>query len=249
MDTLFNIILTNISNHISDIADSTFSVIINGLIIILITLFFLAIKYQSARTFLIKIKSLSPDENPKYYAWTLLIIFIIIKIIQIFIFQLFVVDGQSMEPTLHTADFLVVDRWTSINPNNIYTRGSVIVFKYREPSGFNDNVGGKFLVKRVVAIPGDRIIMNSSNNIKIITADGRTIMPTENHILYKNKPYPNIDKLLTRDEYFVMGDNRDNSYDSRYFSAITRDEISGIALFRILPNTSIYPGRVSNIYN
>ena len=249
MDSIFNIISTNISNHISDITDSTFSIIINGLIIILIILFFLAIKYDFAKKFLIKIKSLSPDEEPKYYAWTLLTIFIIIKIIQIFIFQLFVVDGQSMEPTLHTADFLVVDRWSSINPDNIYPRGSVIVFKYREPSGFNDTVGGKFLVKRIIAIPGDRIIMNNSNNIKIITADGRTIIPSESHILYKNKPYPNIDRLLNREEYFVMGDNRDNSYDSRYFSAITRDEISGIALFRILPDTTIYPGRVVNVYN
>ena len=49
MDSIFNIISTNISNHISDITDSTFSIIINGLIIILIILFFLAIKYDFAK--------------------------------------------------------------------------------------------------------------------------------------------------------------------------------------------------------
>lgn len=248
MEQIISVISSNIVNHINDMQDNAFSLTINIIIIILIILFAIANKFKIITKLLRALRLLSTDENPKDYAVILTAIFIIIKIIQIFIFQLFIVDGQSMEPTLQTGNFLVVDKWSNVGISDNIKRGDVVVFKH------HNNINGKFadgrfLVKRAVAIPGDRIILNGDdNNIKIITPSGETILPTESHIKYKNKIYPLTNILLNKDQYFVMGDNRDNSYDSRFFGPVNKGSISGVVLFRLIPKPTTYPGKTVGIY-
>ena len=248
INQIYEIITNNIVSHINDIRDNYFSLTINIIVVVVIILFSLANRYKSINKLLQKLKLLATDENPRDYAVILTTVFLIIKIIQIFIFQLFIVDGQSMEPTLHTGNFLIVDKWSNVGIVDNIKRGEVIVFKYNNTSS-DAFANGKFLVKRVLAVPGDRIVLNGSdNNIRIITASGETISPNETEIKYKSKLYPATNILLSKDEYFVMGDNRDNSYDSRYFGPIKKSNISGVVLFRVLPETTIYPGRINGVY-
>lgn len=236
-------IIANIYKHIIEVYNNPFSLFFNLLVIIFLIIFLIAIYSKRVRIFLIKIKLLEEKENPKGFLYLLSTIYIIMKIIQIFIFQIFVVDGPSMMPTLQTGNILIVDKLSSIkqNTSNNFQRGSVVVFNFKKEGDF---ANGRYLVKRIIGIPGDTIIIQN-NKVKIITSGGETIYPEESFIKYNKKYVPDVYVTLTTNQYFFMGDNRDESYDSRYFGPINKQDISGEAIFMLYPNPSYFPGKVT----
>lgn len=238
-----NIIVNNIVRHIIDVYHNPFSLFVNCIIIVLILLFVLAIYIKSVRLSLIKINLLDNKENPKGFLFLILSIYLTLKIIQIFIFQIFLVDGPSMLPTLKTGNILIADRLSMINKNEVDTleRGSVAVFNLKKEGDF---ANGRYLVKRIIGIPGDTVIIDN-NQVKIITSGGSEIIPDESFI-NRQKIYSNLYLRLAKDEYFFMGDNRDESYDSRYFGPIKYQDISGEALFMLYPRFEYYPGKSLN---
>lgn len=129
----------------------------------------------------------------------------------------FRVDGQSMEPTLHNEEYILVDKAVYLlHPPE---RGDVIVFKYpRDPQ--------VDYVKRIIAIPGDTISVVGQT----VTVDGVVL-----NEFYVNKDDPNnpfssfTNRLVGPNEYFVMGDNRGNSSDSREWGYVPRQNIIGRA--------------------
>ena len=141
------------------------------------------------------------------------------------------VVGSSMEPTLYSAEIVVVtkfDYWFS-GPE----RGDVVICKY---PGRTEN-----FVKRVMGIPGDVIEIRSN----VVYRNGEALdepylTPERNDNGFSMAPF-----TLGEDEYFVMGDNRDNSHDSRnyydYFTpaALTRDMIIGHVRCVIFPFSNI----------
>lgn len=158
-----------------------------------------------------------------------------------FIFQSYVVDGPSMENTLHDKDRLIV--WKASKTLSRITkdsfipdRYSIIVFKERGATG-SSGISEKQLVKRVVGLPGDRVVVN----------DGSLVIYNEQNPdgFYPDRDIPKTALLTTTDgrvdytvktgEVFVLGDNRDNSLDSRAFGPVKSEDIIGTLAVRIYP--------------
>ncbi|MCD6429455.1 signal peptidase I [bacterium] len=163
------------------------------------------------------------------FVWELIKIFLIALLIVIpireFVFQPFFVRGQSMEPTLHDFDYLIVDElsYRLHQPQ----RGDVVVFK--SPT----NPQQRF-IKRIIGLPGETVIIRDGK--VIIEKDNKSFVLDESSYLSPNISTPGETKVhLGEDEYFVMGDNREKSYDSRSFGPIHKEDIIGRLAFRIWP--------------
>lgn len=158
---------------------------------------------------------------------------VIVVPIRLFIAQPFVVSGESMYPTFNNGEYLIVDEISYIL--NEPHRGDVIIFRY-------PNDTKRFFIKRIIGMPNEEIkivngkvtIINSEN------PDGFTL----------NEPYidEKFDTTATyktgSDEFFVLGDNRNRSSDSRVWGLLPRKLIVGRAYLRLLPvnNMSYLPG-------
>lgn len=163
-----------------------------------------------------------------------IIAILIVVPIRWFVAQPFIVSGASMEDTFHDSEYLIVDQLTYRFSDP--ARGDVIIFRYP-----NDHT--KFFIKRIIGLPGETVDING-DRVTIINKDH-----PDGFVL--DEPYradmegPNDETLtLGEHEYFVMGDNRDHSSDSRSWGVLRRDEIVGRAWLRLLPpnRLSILPG-------
>jgi len=139
-----------------------------------------------------------------------LIIFLVIR----FAAQSFRVDGVSMEPGLHTDEFVLVDKMSYLFQSP--QRGDVIVFHYPQDTSID-------FIKRIIGLPGDTILTNGTS----VIVDGQTL-----HEPYISLPFnfENNTWKLGPDQFFVMGDNRDNSLDSRSWGLLDRRYIIGKAV-------------------
>lgn len=158
---------------------------------------------------------------------------IIVVPIRVFIAQPFVVSGSSMVPTFENGEYLIINElsYRLGDPQ----RGDVVVFRY-------PNDTKKFFIKRVIGLPHEKVVIEGST-IKIINAahpDGFIL--EEPYV--KNISNNSLTSELKDDEYFVMGDNRSASSDSRYWGPVHRNLFIGKTFLRLLPiNTLSYaPG-------
>ncbi len=143
------------------------------------------------------------------------LIVVVIVVIRIFIATPVKVDGDSMYNTLNDNDIVLLSKLSSID------RFDIIVLKE------NDN--NATIIKRVIGMPGDKVKIRNNKiyiNNKIIEDD---------YAYGETSDYDEI--TLGDDEYFVLGDNRLISKDSRYFGAIKKSDIKGKAVFRLFPFT------------
>ena len=133
--------------------------------------------------------------------------------------------GSSMEPKLSSEDNLIVDKITYRFQDP--ERYDIIVFPYR----YEKNT---FYIKRIIGLPGETVKIDEEGNILI---DGEVLQENYGKEVIKSPGRAYEEIQLADDEYFVMGDNRNNSTDSRDPSVgnITREEIIGRAWLRIWP--------------
>lgn len=144
--------------------------------------------------------------------------------IRYFLIQPFYVKGASMEPNFYDHEYLIIDELT-YRFRDPY-RGEIVVFKYpRDPS--------QYFIKRVVGLPGETIEVTGGNVIIYNTQHPNGLMLEETYL--DETTTGKIRVTLGDDEYYVMGDNRDSSLDSRSFGAITRDDVIGRVWVRGLP--------------
>ena len=172
-------------------------------------------------------------KNPKFKkflsdGWDLLkfaiIALVIVIPIRMWVAQPFVVSGESMFPTFDNGQYLIVDEISYILGSA--HRGDVVVFRYPgDPS--------RFFIKRIIGLPNETISIKNSK-VTIVNKDhpeGFTL--TEPYINEKN--FDGDTYATKADEYFVMGDNRNRSSDSRYWGILPKRLLIGRAFLRLLP--------------
>jgi signal peptidase I len=162
-----------------------------------------------------------------------LLAFIIVVPFRIFVAQPFIVSGASMSPTFETGEYLIVDQisYRFDEPK----RGDVVIFRFpNDPS--------KFFIKRVIGLPGE--VVQLANGVTTIIEPDSTEIVLDEEYLITDKTDDHVSITLSKDEYFVMGDNRSASSDSRMWGPVPRDNIVGRALVRLLPLTTatVFPG-------
>lgn len=165
-----------------------------------------------------------------------LLALLIVLPIRIFVAQPFIVSGASMESTFSTGQYLIVDQLTYHFEKP--QRGEVIVFRYpKDPS--------KFFIKRIIGIPGDTIDIDG-NKVTVTNIEHPDGMLLEEAYVLNMKPNTTLTESLGEDEYFVMGDNRDASSDSRTWGVLHHDKIIGRAFLRLFPfaKIGVFPGKV-----
>ncbi len=163
-----------------------------------------------------------------------LVALLIVLPIRMFIAQPFIVSGASMEETFSTGEYLIVDQlsYRFEEPR----RGDVIIFRYpKDPS--------KFFIKRIIGIPGDSIDI-SGNVVTLANGELESGIVLDEPYVRTMSPITRLTETLGADEYFVMGDNRDASSDSRMWGVLQRDKIVGRAFLRLFPfmEVSVFPG-------
>lgn len=159
--------------------------------------------------------------------------------LRLYIAQPFVVNGASMDPTFANGQYLIVDQISYRFENPL--RGSVLIFKYpKDPS--------KYFIKRVIGLPGEtvRIVNGTVSIINDENPDGFIL--EEPYIKYEKKD--SITMRLGSTEYFVMGDNRYGSADSRSWGALPAEDIVGRPFIRLFPITSfdVLPGDKTELF-
>ena len=149
-----------------------------------------------------------------------LIIIAVVILLRIFIVTPVRVSGDSMEPTLHNGEIMVLNKIKSKTTD--IKRFDIVVIKYN----------GEKLIKRVIGLPGEKIEYKD----EILYVNGKAVMET-----YLTQPMSdyNITSLESEtvpdDSYFVLGDNRSNSLDSRLIGFIKKKDIEGITNFVLFP--------------
>lgn len=161
--------------------------------------------------------------------------FIIVFPVRLFVAQPFIVSGASMIPTFENGQYLIIDELTYHFESP--QRGDVIVFRYpRDPK--------EFFIKRIIGLPGETVDIRGGK-ISVTKADGTTEELSDDYIAHEGNGSA-MSVTLTTDEYFVMGDNRPESSDSRVWGPLPRQNIVGRAFLRLLPvqTLSLFPGNV-----
>lgn len=142
-----------------------------------------------------------------------------------FVFQPFVVRGDSMEPNFMDGDYLIVDElsYRFRNPE----RGEVIVFHFPgDPS--------KQYVKRIIGLPGEAVEVKDGT-ITVRAAGGSFVLHESSYLPFRGETPGSASLSLGEREFFVLGDNRRFSSDSRAWGAVSRGEIIGRVLLRAFP--------------
>lgn len=175
------------------------------------------------------------EEKSKFWPELFKLILISLLIVipfRLLIAQPFIVDGASMDPTFHTGQYLIVDElsYRFKTPE----RGDVVVFKYP----LNPR---KSFIKRLIGFPSETVSIR----------DGVVTIVNEEYPdgLLLDEPYvkftqeDSADYILGEGEYFVMGDNRAQSADSRAWGPITQEHVIGRPIIQAIP-PALFPGKV-----
>ncbi len=153
---------------------------------------------------------------------------VIILPVRYFLIQPFYVKGASMEPNFYDHEYLIIDEisYRFAEPK----RGDIIVFKY-------PNDKKQFFIKRIVGLPGEHIVIKDNNvyvnDVELaeayLSSDAETLLPLRGY----------GDVVLADDEYFLLGDNRGQSLDSRVFGPVNKELIVGKTWIRGWPFSRI----------
>lgn len=173
--------------------------------------------------------------RPKRSAWKEWLIVIVVAggfalLIRTFVVEQFKVVGQSMEPTLHSGDRVLVNKlgYRFHDPN----RGDVVVLEPQKRSTTEDD-----LIKRIIGLPGETVTMSATDCVVMING-APLIEPYLSDDAKKNcKGGLDQPVVVPKDHVLVMGDNRGHSYDGRAFGPVSFDEVVGRAFVVIWPKS------------
>lgn len=172
---------------------------------------------------------------------------VVIVPVRVFLFQPFFVRGQSMEPNFSNRQYLIVNEFGykktavgafgatlfTVEPHKTFARGDVVVF--RAPIRQS-----QYYIKRIIGLPGERVVVRDGD-VRIFNAahpegfalDESAYLPSG------RKTGGETDVTLADDQYYVLGDNRSASSDSRMFGPIDTGDVMGRAAVRAWPLTKV----------
>ncbi len=158
---------------------------------------------------------------------------VIVIPIRLWVAQPFIVNGSSMVPTFENGEYLIVDElsYNFRQPE----RGEVVIFRYPQDHS-------KFFIKRIVGLPGEQLEIKNSK-IHIYNTQFPEGFALNESYLDKNVFMADTSITLNKTEYFVLGDNRGMSSDSRYWGPLPDDLVIGRAWLRLWPfnKISVFP--------
>lgn len=183
-------------------------------------------------------KDLNWRNSAREWAKTIVIALLIALPIRFFIAEPFIVNGASMDPTFDSGNFLIIDRlsYRFQEPQ----RDDVIVFKYP----FNQKV---YYIKRIIGLPNETIKIQDGK-ITIVNEENKDgFVLDESFISESRISHDTSTTKLGPNEYFVMGDNRIQSSDSRTWGLLDQNLIVGRPILQLFPfsNISIWPGQIN----
>lgn len=154
----------------------------------------------------------------------IIIALLIVVPIRYFVFQPFFVKGQSMDPNFENGDYLIVDEFSY--RFRAPERGEVIVFKY--PNDLSQRY-----IKRIIGLPGETVEIQGGE-ITILNASGKEVL-NEKYLSSSIMTLGDMKTTLGQNDYFVLGDNRAASSDSRRWGLLPKEDIIGRVLLRAWP--------------
>jgi len=197
------------------------------------------------------VSSVASTPANRGFAWYVVLALGLALFIRFFVAAPYVVSGASMEPTFDNWDYLITDRlsYRLVTPE----RGDVVVFCL--PNSGECSLVQRFLnkewqtprtlIKRVIGLPGETVSVQGSE-IRITNADSPTgFILDEPYLASENIGGPTgVEATLGTNEYFVLGDNRRVSSDSRVWGVLSGEDIIGHVLVRLFPvsKIAVFPG-------
>lgn len=160
---------------------------------------------------------------------TLAVCFVLVFLITRFVLQHNTVIGTSMTPTLEDQDEVFVEKLSRLFSSGLKRGDIVTADAYRDDTE-NDEI---IIIKRVVGLPGERVVIREGH----VFIDGRQLVESylSEGVLTSEHAMAYSEVLLGEDEYYLLGDNRMGSRDSRDIGPVHRSEIEGKLLFRFYP--------------
>ncbi len=156
----------------------------------------------------------------------IVIALVTVFLIRSFLIQPFLVSGSSMEPNFSSGDYLLIDEisYRLREPH----RGEVIVFHYPKDKS-------TYYIKRVIGLPGEKIIVKNGEIRIVNTENPKGLVLDEGYLPGTVETIGTEERRLNEDEYFVLGDNRQYSFDSRSWGNLNENEIVGLVRVRLWP--------------
>jgi|SRR3989344_6540668 len=147
---------------------------------------------------------------------------------RIYMAEPYIVSGASMDPTFESGDYLIVNKisYRFKNPE----RNTVVIFRY-------PNDTSKNFIKRIIGLPNETVVAKE-NTIRIINKKNPDGFEIDQSYIIHNVSL-NFEKTLGPNEYFVMGDNRSESFDSRSWGPLEKKYILGEPILRLYPLSEI----------
>lgn len=144
-----------------------------------------------------------------------------------------------MLPTFHNKEFLLVDKLSYLLQKP--SRGDVVIFKLYEESG--SSYAGRYLIKRIIGLPGERVVVKGGVTTIYNEENKNGFVVAEPFVTHQDVA-KNSEVILKSGQYFVMGDNRLESYDSRTWGPLEDKQLRGRVLMRVLPLSTfgVHPG-------
>jgi signal peptidase I len=179
------------------------------------------------------------DERQRSMVWEVLkytiVSLILVAPFRIYVAQPFIVSGESMIDTFHPQEYLVVDQLTYRREEP--KRGDVVAFKYPlDPS--------IYFVKRLIGLPGETIRINNRVVTVQSASSSEPVRLDEPYVTHLAPTTAPLEITLEEDEYFLLGDNRKESSDSRVWGPLQKKFIVGRAFARVFPlsRMEVWPG-------
>lgn len=151
----------------------------------------------------------------------LIIVILILILVNFFVATIHVVQGESMEPNFSTGEIIVTNKLSYLISQP--TRGDAVVLK------FPGDPDKQKYIKRIIGLPGETLEIKDG---KVYINDKLLI---ESYISNDIYTWPDLKITIPKDEYFVIGDNRPNSNDSRFWGTVRTNDLIGKGVFTLIP--------------